>query len=94
MPVNGSPQKLRIEDKGLSQSQVCIELTPNEYAQMQKHFYSYRICVVTLALSLKPVLHVFSFSPENGVWEDGAGKQLAINEIVSARLQIVLKLKF
>lgn len=77
---------LRIEVKGLSQTDVAIELTPNEYAKMQKHRDSYRIAVVTQALTKRPTLAIFSFSPESGQWEDDCWHQLTIEEVTGARL--------
>lgn len=75
---------LRLEVKGLSGSDVCIELTPNEYAQMQKWQDSYFICVVTEALTA-PALAVFGYSPESGRWQDDQGRTLEIQPIVAAR---------
>jgi len=80
---------LRIEVKGLSQKEVLIELTPNEYEKMKEYKDSYRICVVTDALGECPLLRRFSFSPESGEWEDDEGNQLKINEIVSARMSML-----
>ncbi|MGE5499543.1 MAG: DUF3883 domain-containing protein, partial [Syntrophothermus sp.] len=78
---------LRIEVKGLSGSNVMIELTPNEYKNMMKYMDSYRICVVTNA-SKKPRLWIFSYSPDTSNWEDDDGNVLMVQEIVSARMQI------
>lgn len=79
---------LRLEVKGLSQKELLIELTPNEYAKMQEYQDSYRICVVTDALGKEPVLRVFSFTPESQKWEDDEGNQLTITEITSAKMSI------
>jgi len=88
---------LKLEVKGLSQDAVTIELTPNEYNQVKKIIYkynklkkyedNYKICIVTKALSKRPLplLSLFSFSP-NGKWEDERGNQLKIIEIISARM--------
>jgi hypothetical protein len=77
---------LRLEVKGLSHNTVSIELTPNEYDKMKQHRPSYRICVVTNALSNEPTLQVFSFSPDTHKWEDDDGNQLSITEVVSAKM--------
>lgn len=77
---------LRLEVKGLSQDAVTVELTPNEYAKMQNHKDSYRICVVTNALSANPRLAVFSYSVGNDKWQDEGGLRLSIAELVAARL--------
>lgn len=80
---------LRLETKGLSQRQLLIELTPNEYDKMRKYRDSYRVCVVTNALSEEPLLRIFAFSPEIQEWEDDEGNRLTITEIVSARISSV-----
>ena len=52
--------KLRLEVKGLSGPDICVELTPNEYAKMQEYCDSYQLCVVTSALT-NPQLTVFVY---------------------------------
>ena len=79
---------LKLEVKGLSQEEILTELTPNEYKQMKEYKDDYRICVVTKTLSKSPRLSIFSFSPENGRWEDEKGRHLKIREIKSARLNL------
>lgn len=79
---------LRLEVKGLSQKEVLIELTPNEYRKMKRYKDSYRICVVTDALSRDPLLRIFAFSPESAKWEDDEGTHLMVNEIVGARMKM------
>lgn len=75
---------LRVEVKGLSGSDITVELTPNEYARMQEHRESYRLCVVTNALNA-PRLSVFGYSNDSGRWEDRDGVPLNIDEIIGAR---------
>jgi hypothetical protein len=79
---------LRVEVKGLSGEDVLIELTPNEYKQMIKHNESYRISIVTNALSAKPRLRIFSFAPESGHWEDEKGNYLTVQIIEAARMYL------
>lgn len=81
-------RKLKLEVKGLSCEELIIELTPNEYVNMKKHKDSYRICVVTKALSKHASLSVFSFSPESGKWEDEQQRQLKLVEIISVRMNV------
>lgn len=81
-------QKLKLEVKGLSQEELLIEMTPKEYEKMRKYLDSYRICVVTDALSENPLLRIFSFSPKHRRWEDEKGSFLEITEIVSARMTL------
>jgi hypothetical protein len=83
------PDKLlKIEVKGLSQEEILIELTPNEYDKMKKYKDNYRIAVVTNALGENPLLKILSFSPESAEWEDEQGSPLSISEIVSARITL------
>lgn len=85
--TNGG-RKLRIEVKGLSHSELLIELTPNEYDNMKMHQHSYRISVVTDTLKKNPLLRVFSYSPESHNWEDDDENQLIITEIIGARMNL------
>jgi hypothetical protein len=80
---------LRLEVKGLSGSEICVELTPNEYRKMEQHRDSYQICIVTSALS-DPKLLVFAFSNVLQCWADQDGDhQLEIEEIRAARCRAV-----
>lgn len=86
--TNGG-RRLRLEVKGLSQAELIIELTPNEYEKMKKHRNRFRICVVTDVLSKNPLLRVFSYSPENQNWEDDDENRLNIIEITGARMNLL-----
>jgi hypothetical protein len=77
-------RELRLEVKGLSGSDAVVDLTPNEYRAMRQHRDSYRVCVVTNALT-DPSLEVFAYSRETSRWESPAGRVLAVEEIVAAR---------
>jgi hypothetical protein len=82
-------RELRLEVKGLSGSQLVVELTPNEFAAMKSHRDSYRVCIVSMALT-KPTLEVFAYSAEANHWESQLteGKVLAIEKIVAARCTV------
>lgn len=75
---------LKIEVKGLSGSECRVELTPNEYAMLKLHHETYRLCVVTHALT-KPELAIFSYSQDSQSWEDQNGRVLVLTDIVAAR---------
>lgn len=79
--------KLLIEVKGLSGSDLSVELTPNEYEQMKRNRDSYQLCVVTAAL-IQPKLSVFAWSSDTQRWEDKKGDPLCVQEIVSARFRL------
>lgn len=78
---------LKLEVKGLSAMEVLVELTPNEYNKMQEHLDTYRLCVVTEALT-SPRLAVFAYSKDSQQWEDWDGRVLAVHEVVSARCSV------
>lgn len=76
-----------IEVKGLSQSEINIQFTPNEYAKMEEKKDTYKICVVTNALS-QPKLNIFSYSPESKRWKDEQENTLEIEEKKAAIMRI------
>ncbi len=75
---------LRLEVKGLSGSEAVVDLTPNEFAAMQRHRDSYRLCIVTNALS-RPRLEVFAYSPEMAGWTSADGRLLRIEKFIAVR---------
>lgn len=77
-------RQLRLEVKGLSGSDAVVDLTPNEYRAMLQYQDSYRVCVVTNALT-DPRLEVFAYSPENRRWVSPTGRFLVVEERVAAR---------
>jgi len=79
---------LRLEVKGLSGEFILTELTPNEYRNMERHYDTYRICVVSKALR-NPIISIFAYSPDHDNWEDDNGNVLDIQKIVSARIRPV-----
>lgn len=80
---------LRIEVKGLSGKQVCVELTPNEFTQMQLHSDTYRLCVVVNAEQLsRQKLHRFGFSIDTGKWQDQTGTVLKVVKLTGARCTV------
>jgi hypothetical protein len=87
---------LKVEVKGLSGSQVAVELTPNEYTQMcsKEHRSQYVIYIVTQAGSNDAKSHVFYYNEEarsakNLVWTTEAEQTLVIEERTGARLTSV-----
>jgi hypothetical protein len=80
-------QLLRLEVKGLSGHNAVAELTPNEFAKMQKFKETYCVCIVTNALQ-DPTLQVFAYSPDSARWESEKGKVLDVCEVVAARCTV------
>jgi len=78
---------LKIEVKGLSGNSINIGLTPNEYREMKRNASTYRISVVTKALTKSPKLSIFEYLPEIDAWENEDGTmRLTIKEIISVNL--------
>jgi hypothetical protein len=75
-------RELKLEVKGLSGNQIVVELTPNEYMAMKTYCDSYRICVVTNALTY-PRLEVFAYSNDSRRWESTEGRVLNLQEIIA-----------
>lgn len=59
--------KLKLEVKGIAQSQVSVHITQNEYQTMMNNKDSYRLCVVTNAIK-NPYLVVFIWREDLGDW--------------------------
>ena len=59
--------KLKLEVKGVAQSQVSVHITQNEYKTMMANKDCYRLCVVTNAIK-KPYLVVFIWKDDLGAW--------------------------
>jgi hypothetical protein len=78
---------LRIEVKGCSGSDAIAELTPNEYAKAQVHQDSYRVCLVTNALT-HPKLHVFQWNREVARWTSDDGTTLRFEEKTAATIWV------
>ncbi|MBC5767555.1 DUF3883 domain-containing protein [Ramlibacter albus] len=76
---------IMIEVKGLSGQNVCVELTPNEFAKMQEHQDRYILFVVTGALTQSRTGRVFRYDAQRAAWVSGQQERLAIAPIVAAR---------
>lgn len=79
--------KLQIEVKGLSGDRISVEITSNEFKNMNAFKDSYRLCVVTNCLE-NPIVYVFSYCTEKNEWLDEDGNVLMIDQIISARCYI------
>lgn len=95
LTVTGGDVTLKVEVKGLSGSNLCVELTPNEYKQMHssEHRSMYAVYVVTAALSSAAAAHIFYYNAElshgrNHVWTTEDGRMLKIEPLTGARLTV------
>ena len=59
--------RLKLEVKGLAQSQISIHISSNEYNSMKAYKDSYRLCVVTKAVS-NPTLVKFIWDEDLNAW--------------------------
>lgn len=95
LTVIGGDVTLKVEVKGLSGSNLCVELTPNEYRKMSspEHRNMYVVYVVTNALTPYAKSNVFYYNSDAShgrvhVWATEDGQLLNIEEFVGARLTI------
>nr|WP_279287010.1 DUF3883 domain-containing protein [Heliobacterium chlorum] len=80
---------IKIEVKGLSGTEITINLTPNEFEAMQENSESYRLCIVTNALDIQnSEVSVFLFEEDENAWIDDKGRKLQIHKRISARITI------
>ncbi|RYE58357.1 MAG: DUF3883 domain-containing protein [Sphingobacteriales bacterium] len=77
-------ETLLLEVKGLSGNITSVELTPNEYKNLQEKNSHYKLCIVTSALT-NPVLQIFGYNGSCNGWEDDKGERLTIEERIAAR---------
>ena len=87
LEVENRDLKLKIEVKGLSGGKIMIDLTPNEYANMQKYKGSYRIAVVTKCVQA-PELNIYFYIKEEQRWGDEKGNRLNIKVIEVSRISL------
>lgn len=93
LTVTGGDVTLKVEVKGLSGDDVCVELTPNEYEKMlsPKHRTMYVVYVVTAAGTAAATSHVFYYNADvskgqQHVWMTVDGRALKIKPLTGARL--------
>lgn len=60
---------LHLEVKGIAGTDVAVELTANEFKWMNKKRNSYRVCIVTDALSKRPKLSIYGYVSGAKRWE-------------------------
>ncbi len=96
LTVTGGDVTLKVEVKGLSGSDVRVELTPNEYKKMlsSEHRCMYVVYIVTEALTSAASAHIFYYNKEasqgrNHVWMAEDGRVLHIEQLTGARLTVM-----
>jgi hypothetical protein len=77
-----------IEVKGLAGSAVSVELTPNEFTQMNKHKERYLLFVVNGALARRPLARSFRYRRSQGKWVCDDGSVLKLQERIGARASV------
>ena len=80
---------LKLEVKGLAQSEVSVRISENEYNAMAAHKESYRLCVVTNALK-KPTLITFIWDDVVNAWVSEADPSTVLSiELKPSYLAVV-----
>ncbi len=90
--VKNRLETLHIEVKGTSSTQesdVTVNLSPNEYRKSQSQKRRYRICIATNC-PIDPAIYEFIWNQTTQAWESEiTGKCLKIKELTSANLTII-----
>ena len=82
--------KLKLEVKGLAQSQISVRISENEYKSMNANKNDYRLCVVTNALQKKPTLITFIWVKEAGEWLSDSNPNIKLSiELKPSYLAVV-----
>lgn len=76
-----------LEVKGTQNDFSTIELTPNEYSQMNANSQTFRLCIVSNALNNKK-LQVITFYYDGTYWVNVKKQRLNFEKITSARVSL------
>ena len=82
---------LHLEVKGVAGSGIAVELTANEFKWMKKNRATYRVCIVTDALSKTPTLSIYGYVAGSKRWEhhkDGSAIKVEPVWVQTARLHV------
>lgn len=85
LTIRNEDSEIYVEVKGLSGSDLQIELTPNEYHHMRKLKAKYKIAIVSQSLAKKPKLTIFQYFTDCKKWLNDKNIKLEIKEKVAAR---------
>ena len=85
LTIRNENTEIFVEVKGLSGSELKIELTPNEYQQMKKNKLKYRVAIVSKCLSKEPKLTIFQHFTDCKEWLNDKNIKLKIKEKIAAR---------
>lgn len=88
LEINTSKVILKVEVKGLSGSQLIVDLTPNEYLAFKKKRDTYQLFVVTEALTANKKFEIFTYQSKGDIWLGNKNNQLDKKEITSVRLSL------
>ena len=78
LEAKGTLDTLLVEVKGLAGAEAVIELTPNEYAQMQAHTSDWVLFVVTNCLTPSQTSIEVRYDARNGAWSTPSGQVILI----------------
>jgi hypothetical protein len=88
LEINTGKVILKIEVKGLSGSQLVVELTPNEFIAFNRKLDTYKLFVVTEALSKNKKIDIFTYQRKGNMWIGIDESLLEIKQIRSARITL------
>lgn len=86
LEVQAGNKKLKIEVKGLSGSEIFVELTPNEYRIFNQRSPLYELFIVNDALKRKPVRRIFKYQSKGNMWVGDDKTSLKRTPVIGARL--------
>jgi hypothetical protein len=79
---------LLVEVKGLGGSTAIVELTPNEYAQMQRHKVLWVLFVVTDCLSTSPRAIEVRYDELGNCWKTLEGQLIVVTQKIGAVVDV------
>jgi hypothetical protein len=95
LTVTSGDEVLKVEVKGLTGTHLCVELTPNEYKQMQSstHRADYVIYVLTEVGTRNARSHIFYYNAllsqgRAHVWTTEDDRRLKVEKVIAARLTV------
>lgn len=81
--------KLNIEVKGLSGSDIQVELTPNEYKAFSVCSEKYHLFIASNVLSRRPEIRVYKYQKKGKIWV--AGDKTVLNKTLKISAMLYLK---
>jgi hypothetical protein len=84
LEAKGAHDTLLVEVKGLAGSAAVIELTPNEYSQMQAYSSDWILFIVTNCLTPSPVSIEARYDDHSDSWRTSSGQVVVVTPRIGA----------